>query len=573
MDRLKLWLLPIYAVIGFVVILAIVPTSRWIVVTQLDVLAGRWKYLNYSPDGSRQGDYLEPRQSGLDDRSPATDETARFLQLLTPPVAVADNREFVQRFKDLFEICKARNDVRYWAQFVRVASTQAQIRDETPNARSGRLPDFPEVQTRLLDACLAGERLEPQNAFFPMIESGLLSRMGNVKGSRDAFFRAAECSQYNSYVSYEPDSRWNYIQEHLPNRGRQLRAHIYMSTLFQHLGTLMSLGRHFTKKEDLDGRMATLKLGSLIMAKDPTMIGVYVARNLVAQAFDSHRRVVSSIRNDVMKQMIALYPRDPIARTTIENAVQNYQAITLHVTDVWRPDANDLVLNMRPGLSAWSLVALMMLPLALLVTQLKLKSSKFATASPYLVWLLPLSMEHAFGSAMSATTPFGIAALLFLAALSPKLTKYVDRLAIPLVIGAALLGTVYPPLLTPTALFAASVLIERRAQSLDWKFTALGIFVACVVGAGYWVNVATRVSMADGIVFGLLATSGACSAIPVKAPMKWLNCAGACCLAMGIWYGANVAIDVTMDRKLEVFCDSLLRDADRLRQGSAAQKS
>jgi len=568
MDRVKLWLLPIYAVIGFIAILLAVPTSRWVVLTQLDVIAGRWKFINVSPDGTSQGDYLQPLEPGLTNDDPAPDETARFLRLVMPTGNMWKVPTIDQRILALYDICQAKNDVRYWAQLVRTGSFYAQVPYSNPGQKPFPLPNDPASEARIRDACLAGEKLEPDNAFFPMMRSGVLFRLGDLKGSREAYYRAAQCTNYDDYVLFEPETRYAYLVSHYGERGHQIKADIYDRTAFPHMSTLLSLGRYYTKPDDLLGRLATMRLGRTVILKTKSWIGIWMPRNIIALAFNSRMRVVQTQSKEVVSQVVHQFNAVPEAERTIREVADIYNAVPGPTPQLNKfGDAVSLILNLRTGFSAWSLWSLVMLPLAIGVAFVKARKERFAAAAPYLVWLMAIPIDPAFGSVHSDGTPFCSAALLFIPALFPSIRKYVDWLAIPIVVAAVIVSMHSFALGTPTILFVIALAMERRSSSIRWEITATGVLVACVLAAGYWVSLACRQGFDSGIVFGIPAAIGASAFIPVRAPVRWLPIVGASTLALGIWFGIMVAGDISVDSTLAAYSDNLLNDADQLRTG------
>jgi len=580
MDRLKLWWLPVYAVIGFIAIVLIVPSSRWVIRTQLDVVEGYWKYkggpnnglLPYYP-------YVYPIERGLNEDDPGQDELARFLRLVTPSKDVPGPNGYQKRLVSLFDICKVKNDVRYWAQFVRVASFSGQIKYTLPGQIPMTFLDNLPVQTRLRDGCLDGIKLDPDNAFFRMILAGVLNRLGDINGSRRAYLRAGTCTKYDDYVLFEPESRMAYLVDHYGDRGHQVKAMIYAETYLQHLSVLHSIGRHFTQPKDLQGRLSTLRLGALIMEQDKSAIGVIVARKLVEWALDPRSRSKDDPKYTVGAMSEVVAPEESVAKLStqlqkhlggdfgISHGVDVYNSVHIEEKD-WpiSEDVTRLMVNLRPAFSAWSLWSLAMVPLALGFLKLRLRSDRFNTAAPYLIWLMAFASEHAFGSNFNVATPFGLMSLLFIPALFPKSVKYVDRIAIFALVLVWVVSFACFPLGIPTVLFTVSLIATRRFGSLPNAATIVGLLIACVVAAGYWLCIATQHGFGDAAAFGTLVIIGAFPSIPVRSSIRWAPLVGASCLVLGLWFGVMVARDLSADQVMLAMSNKFLNDADELRK-------
>ena len=521
MERVKLWLLPVYVTVGLLVILIAAPTSRWVVLTQWDVIAGRWKYLAGNNGTPYPGlAYLEPMQRGLDESDLANDETAGFLRGLAPSRNM-DMNEQDDRFFRLYDICKAKGDVRYWAQFIRVTSPWAQM----PRAEAPWLPfpNRPQIQTRLRDACLAGLRLEPGNAFFPTMLAGVLYRTGDSVGSRKALLTAASGTRYDDYINFELQLRNDYLTSHYGNRGHQLTAYINANLMLPELNVVQSLARHFAADHDLEGRVAMIKICALAMTNQTSAIEVISSRSaMTVSLFQDPKTPVQDLQspektNQAWADLMTRAPKtEGLAR-----ARQVYESM-LPSSSNWpiSPDAVQVILNLRPGFSAWSMWALALLIPGLGFVWLLSRGSWLATAAPFVAWLAPVCAFAAFDN---------------------------------------LINVPWLPLSLVATAIAAWV--RWRVKSVPPVVTIIVLVAACVFGAACWVTASCRLGFGSGILFGGMATFGAFALVPVKGEFKLPIAAGLACLLLTPWYCVMVARDLTADRQLAVVSTRLLNDA------------
>jgi hypothetical protein len=583
---MRAWLIPIYAVVGFVLILLAAPTTRWVVLKQLDVMGGKWRYHStLVKEGYESAIEMHPVYPDLDGTEPPPNETARFLNLMRFVGAPWLNPNQVRQLRDLYDLCRSKNDLNYLAQFVQLAADQGRVNwpqlkpspgKQTPPKRApDHVYDTPEIQTRLRDACLQGEKLDPNNAFFPAILAGVLNRMGDLQGSRAAFLRAASDPNYFEYGSFEPDMRWAYIVAHYGNRGNQPKAQLYLSRFWMAEPCIQGIGRYFCDEKDFQGRLAAMKLGTLMVNKGKSDLGLYVGKDLIEWAVKSWTsdyrrgdRLDADLFNRFKKQMASV-PNvkgviDP-AEKAAEEAYASGQPYA-HLFD-GIPEHQNLIENFTPALSAWPLWALVMIPLGLAVLSQKIRVPEVSAASPYLVWLTVFPICSFYEHYGTWPQFFNFAALLFVPAMFPKARRYTDLCGI-ILIGAAFLCSLplrCPPLAVPLALFAYGLIIDRRFTSIPFWVSAIGLAGGCAIGAGCWVAMTARDGVWAGIIFGLQATIVACAAVPVRAPVRWLPLAGAACLILGVWFGVRVSRDLSEDRQLALVCDILQHEGEKLR--------
>ncbi len=577
MGRLKLGLLPVYALLGFVAVVALLPQSRWTLLTQWDVLAGRWRATNGYGNLEMGGKvYVKPVQRGLDEENPASDETARFLRLVTPSRDDPAKDAYYRRMAALHEICERKSKPEYWAQLVRAASFMGMILEPRWDQKRGKIPSRRETGEILLAACRAGARLDPENAFFPLIAASTLVSQGHREAGRRTYLAATRLAKYEDYVEFEPALRYRYLVENYGYRGRQLQGWLLMDTLLPHVTVIRSLARHFADSGDPEMRVAAVRLAEMLMRQDDSVIGLHVASSVLIHALGPHREPGLDDPPPSPEEVLRLAGELETAQSGDQGILRTARAHNA-LSPALRPIgslAHDedvaLVVNLRPALSAWSMLALMLLPGAFAAAWLKARSPRFAAAAPYLVWPLAFPAVHAFGDFAAAAPPFGAASLLFVPALFPALRRGVDLVGIAVTVAAVCFSMSGYPLAIPALLFGVSLALERRAKGTPTALAVASIVLACALPSAYWVAIATRHSGPDAVAFGSMAVIGALAAVQARSPIRWAAVAGASSLLIGVWFGTMVYRDLMADKQLAVVGDEVLNEAERIRSETGA---
>jgi len=571
MERMKLWLLPVYTVIGFLAIVLLMPSSRWVVLNQFDILAGRW-HIAQQTNGYTPNSELQPRLRGLEDSPPAKDQTGRFLQLISMNSWVEyapDSNAYDQKFRELDQICRAKSDVRYWAQFVRGTAQQATVVPTDPKSRSGAdlvQVDHRLIQEMLVGACNSAINLQPDNAFFRIILSGALLRLGEASAARKAFLVASACTRYDDYAWFEAELKYQYLVDCYGYRGERLRTYILLTTMYPHIPVILSLCKHYSVENDPQARSATAQISDLMMSQGHTVIEKLVGRNILNLALAPSRkgayyRELST--DDLNKDAKGLLMAAPTTRN-IPDMVDRYRTITTRF-DQYRitSDINDLALNLQPAASACSLVALLLLPLALVYGWLKTNYPRFAAASPYLIWFLAYLSDPIFGPWAAIGTGLGFTWLLFFPALANGIRHRVDMVGIAIAGLSLVMSFWVYPLAMPALMFLCCLTLERKFTTIRIGWTIPCVILACVMTSIWWVEMAIRLHGLDGVLFGTIAWIGLFSAIPIKAPVRWQVLAGASCGILGLVFGTMIYKDIAADKQIAIINRELKTAADK----------
>lgn len=564
MDRLKYWLLPVYIVVGFLALLLALPQSRWIVLSQVEAFSGEWRR-NAGDFGGPNPNYVRPMQRGLEYDNLDSSPEAKFLQLLQPKPNDQAVDDYENRLTTLFNVCHQQGSPEYLAQFIRVASFNAQIHmpKDDPWKKPADLERRKRIAILIIWACEQAGAKDPQNAFFPLIASGAYHQIGEEAKSREMFLHASELDDYRDYVTVEPDLRYKYLVDHYGYRGNQLRAWIYMETILPHLAVVRSVAAQYSKTGNPADRVAAAKVGDLMMRKDRSLIGLLMGKYAVIAALNPDMKQGYAANKEEAKDLVkkaesleALVPGDQ----GLLNVAKRAEALTGPALNNWPNEENiQVAMNMRPAWSGWSLLSLLLIPAALAVSIQKGRSETFANIAPYLTWGMALFAQPILGGDSDAGQIYGLTAFLFIPALVPKLRRFTDIVGIVIsVIGA---GFVLPPLA-----FAISLLVQRRRLTVPTWVTTAGIIACCLIAAGAWTYMAITTGGGNGAIFGTVFTLSLMCALPSLEKSKAWIAAGASCVVLGGLYGTMVYRDLAADRQLSVVCDLILNEANDVRE-------
>ena len=566
MDRMKLWLLPIYAVVGFIALLLALPDSRWVVCTQWDVLAGHWRgeVLRSDSAGFRHGS-VEPVFPELDKEKPSPDETSKFLTLADFPPASIDPKPIIAHLTELFEICKAKNDVRYWAVFTRTGSVTATL-PRMGERTSFVIGSYSKLQSMVTFACEQGSKLDPQNALFPAILAATIYCSADPKhpspdilqAARAQYIAASKLSKFNDYANFEPEMAYRYLLGHTSPKGNFLKTWTY----FERGGSPLSLyifRKAFIAPEDIEGRVATIKLFTKILRRTESEYEAIFADGMIDQALRAGTKYDHPIKDVLLKASLDECVRSLQAKAGPDPSIADAGKLVLAVNSrmaKWghtRVDVSGLVDSDRPAISTTALLAFLLLPFAVLSAWVSSKSERLRFASPYLIWLAGFAADRAISGGNEVPLYFAFAGILFFPALTPRFRKSVDQLGW-IVAGFAyaawMFSGTYLPFLLIFLPFSAALYIQRRVVNPNVSVTIAGIVLACLTGATYWIALTTHYGVPMACTFGTIGFLGTCGMIRVGNPVQWYKVAGASCLVLAIFYGWAVARDISADRQL-----------------------
>lgn len=141
------------------------------------------------------------------------------------------------------------------------------------------------------------------------------------------------------------------------------------------LPSVEGIALHFCDEKDTQGRVAAMKLGSLMVTKEHSDFGFFIGKDMINWAVKSRMtdyRRGAPLDADLINRCKIQLAATPNASTIIDKAAAAYSSGQSYAR-LFRglPSPYTHIENCTPGLSAWSLLALLMLPLGIAVLRLK----------------------------------------------------------------------------------------------------------------------------------------------------------------------------------------------------------
>lgn len=133
-------------------------------------------------------------------------------------------------------------------------------------------------------AASEGERLEPDNAFYPAMVWALDWEKPISPGATRALFSAASKTRWDEHVREEAEGRWRLVQGDDPVLSGEVRMLLGASIFYPHYAKIReaaksgvkhagALERHGHANEGIAVRHAVMRVGSLMRSQSTTMIG------------------------------------------------------------------------------------------------------------------------------------------------------------------------------------------------------------------------------------------------------------------------------------------------------------
>ncbi len=509
---------------------------------------------------------------------PETDDDTTFLKLrdgagrnlATGEQATAEAR--ARQMKDLFDFCRKKDTREYWAQYARIAYLDAKIPliplpptspDSKPTQASRKL---------LVEACEAGEKLDPSNGFFPIMESGAVYNLGDKSTSLAKLEAASKSSRFDEYLRFESDARYRWFLHRYGYRGNQIKTMELAAILLPHLAEIKWICRNLEQGGKPAVRVTVARLGQLLMRRSTTLIGMLVGRSIVSIA----------LRPPPMNGRI-----EPVPDTQVEPLMQKLQASASGSEDLSPIAANYKALNPpfkempddgvqeflhsnRSFFSVGALLCTVFLPLVLIGVWFKSLKPNLNAAAPYLAWLACFCFTERNPGGYMAT--FALASILFIPALFERSRRIADAVGICVtvcaIIAILLTGTFEVLISVIPFAFALSMqrFCKRIPNTLTASLTALvvialaaGIASAILIG-GFQLWVLTLTCQAAGV--GL---------VPVGDRFRWQPAAGLTCIAATIVLGYAVSVQLAADKGLGKVNQILLNEAPMMRESLRIQ--
>lgn len=152
------------------------------------------------------------------------------------------------------------------------------------------IPTLPNEAAEIAEfdaAAAAGERLDPDNAYFPMMRAVGLYNQHRDSEAFAALQRASEKPRWEEYYMDEPEGQMRMLSEIFGERSAIERTAIYAAILFPHYAELRAMARLVTylavkaeqqgrMEEGLRMRLAVMRCGSLLRVQSRSAIGCLV---------------------------------------------------------------------------------------------------------------------------------------------------------------------------------------------------------------------------------------------------------------------------------------------------------
>ncbi len=267
-----------WAAVGIMATLITLPTTRWILAEDLEFATGGWGHVNEFPTPIPVRIYdpgLWPSQTETQQLVKATFNTNRLTDGRRETPYCASLKTFTQVHP---------GNIQGWAHLLRYLCTLPS-RPMSPT-------EPPEALDRIkwmIRAAKSGERLDPENGYFPAMLAAVNARVGKWDEARDALLRAGSRAHYNDYSVDESRLGLATIEMRWGFRGQTTDAILLSSTLLPHLSWLRNnltaiVYRH--PEPDESARHATVLFASRMSSDAYGPVTHYVARFIAARAID-----------------------------------------------------------------------------------------------------------------------------------------------------------------------------------------------------------------------------------------------------------------------------------------------
>ncbi|HEY3779682.1 MAG TPA: hypothetical protein VGL56_01265 [Fimbriimonadaceae bacterium] len=264
--------LAICAAIALAIIatVAIVPSSSWVFKNDADILLEHRQLGNgYVPDNEfelvvPQWAYEPQTYSG----SAASEQFTRALLQQGGQNKVDAMARYTSSFPD---------DPVGWAALIRCVCRQG-----------GRMPDEPVESDPLTEgadeafktgreAAIKGASLEPNNAFFTLMEATFDCQLGLLSKVPDALTRAAAKTSYDSHIFDQAQQMDRALDLEKGYRGQLVKASLWAGVDLPEFSHIRSFGKYLNRTGSLKEKRDMIQVADLISRKSDTLIEIYIA--------------------------------------------------------------------------------------------------------------------------------------------------------------------------------------------------------------------------------------------------------------------------------------------------------
>lgn len=558
------WLACICALGAFLMALAVLPSTSWVVREFLDELAGGWRTSGQAA-GVSSIRFVTPETLGPATDDPGKDDDTVFLKLLTPTpqesVVGTGSKAVLERRTQLYSLCMKQHTPEYLVQFIRQATRTAFV---TSKPRPKQAEDLALNQLRrlIVTATVEGERLQPTNGYFPLMRAGQLLELGDRTGAIQALVQASDSSTFSDYPTLESNVRYQWLVAHQGYRGEQMRIWCSSMVALADVSSMRTTCVRLLDTNDRRMRIATAKVGALMMRQSSVLIGVLVGRADIAMAAVPEVKRGHEVKvEDVRRGLESFAPElSANAAASIANA---YQALSppLIFGDM---DNESLFESMRPVQGGAVLTAIVAAGLIIAWVWLRVRFPALGSAAPYLVWLA-LIETAAVQSESRMEGLFMLGAVLALPAFFDRTRRAADLVGLVWAVGAFVfgVGTIFLPLIAGA--FLICLIVERfvKRESV-WLTLGTCLVVAGAVGWFLAAGIADA-GLGRGLNYGIVLLVALLSFVYVRGKVDLLRLGGVAAVAAVVGLAVVVELELSANRSLHVVAQRWNHEADQVR--------
>lgn len=350
--------------LGIIAALLLLPQTSWVVKNDLAYLEGGTPGRNYYG-------LLEPGNwpTGSD-----SDELAQAIQEET--LHSGDSE-----LGGLEHYCQTHpNDPAGWGFLSRMA-TMTPLRSPL-DPQSGRVSNefLRKREHRLVSLRLAidnGKRLEPDNAYYSLLDAALLECRGKHAEAQQAIIDGSRKTQYKDYVVDQSDLAYRTVIARTGYRGTALNLSVKAGVLLPHLASIMStlpFAAKDAKGQPLPAvQAAGMRMAHMIAQKTDNPITVICMKSLFQRLAMNQTKAVSDPPDKIREQVAALKSPE------LDADLRDFEQVRVIDDTIKEMTADFDAAAEPPVLAAGLLLTLMLgLPAALLALGVSSLKRKFA---------------------------------------------------------------------------------------------------------------------------------------------------------------------------------------------------
>ncbi len=266
--------------------LTLMPASSWVIRNQLDLLSE-----TRSSDGMRADVFEAFIAHWVTD--PATyhgeNSDEKFAHAMFSPVE--------RRMPELIQYAQSHPDSKFgWAMIVRMTGMMG-FRDPDSLQKRSAADDL-KAQKNLeigRQACLHGERLDPQNAYFPLMHASFAMQQKHRSEMSAALRTAAACPNYSSFVAEEADTLERAQKSAKGYRGVFMRRAIDAAIMLPDFSHMNALARYVNRHGWLQERRDMIQTAQRMI--EPAKISIEVIESAAIVKYSIRPAIPASIKS------------------------------------------------------------------------------------------------------------------------------------------------------------------------------------------------------------------------------------------------------------------------------------